>query len=56
LNSSYTNGKIGGYCNVAQALYQGDLGEIIIYNRALSDFERQQIEQYLSKKWAIKLS
>ena len=34
----------------------GNIAEIIIYNRAVTDFERQDIEQYLSKKWGIDLS
>lgn len=34
----------------------GFIGEVIIYNRAISDFERQQVEQYLSKKWGIPLN
>jgi hypothetical protein len=29
----------------------GDFGELLIYNRALDDTERQQVEQYLSVKW-----
>ena len=29
----------------------GDLAEILIYNRLLSDAERTQIEQYLTNKW-----
>jgi hypothetical protein len=31
--------------------FDGLLGEIIIYNRALSDTEREQITEYLSSKW-----
>lgn len=33
--------------------YDGNVGEIIIYNRYLSSSERIQIEEYLSKKWKI---
>jgi prepilin-type N-terminal cleavage/methylation domain-containing protein len=36
--------------------FNGDVGEIIMYSRALSDFERDEVEKYLSKKWGIKLS
>jgi len=35
--------------------YNGDIGEIIIYDRTLSDNERKDIEQYLAKKWNIKI-
>jgi len=33
----------------------GDIAEIIIFDRALKDEERQSIEAYLSKKWGIKI-
>lgn len=35
--------------------YQGKLGEIIIFARALSDEERQSVEDYLGKKWGSKI-
>jgi len=31
--------------------YQGDIAEILVYNRALSDAEHNQVEQYLQNKW-----
>lgn len=31
----------------------GDIGEIIVYSRALTDSERQQVEAYLASKWGI---
>ena len=43
---SYNNG--GGW-------WDGQINEVLIYNRALSDTERQSIEYYLSRKWAIPL-
>lgn len=36
--------------------YNGEIAEIIIYSRALKTDERKDIEKYLSKKWAIKIS
>jgi len=33
--------------------FNGDIGEIIIYNRALTTSERLQVEDYLSDKWGI---
>ena len=33
--------------------YAGDIAEIIIYSRALTDAERGQVEQYLLAKWQI---
>lgn len=35
--------------------WSGDIGEIIIYSRALKTDERQDIEKYLAKKWKIKI-
>jgi len=43
------NGTISGS-------YQGYIGEIIMFNRALSDDERTDVELYLSTKWKIKLN
>ena len=31
--------------------FNGDIAEILIYNRTLSDAERQEVEQYLGRKW-----
>ena len=33
--------------------FSGEIAEIIIYNRALSDTEIDDIEEYLSRKWSI---
>ncbi len=35
--------------------YTGYLAEVIAYNRVLKPEERQAVEQYLSKKWGIKI-
>jgi hypothetical protein len=32
-------------------IYNGDLSEVIVYNRGLSDDERTSVEQYLTHKW-----
>jgi hypothetical protein len=34
----------------------GYLGELIIFKRSLTDAEINDVEQYLSKKWAIKIN
>jgi len=47
--SSYIGARIGYY-------YKGDIAEIIMFSRALSDKDRQAVESYLGKKWAIKIS
>lgn len=36
--------------------YNGDIAEIIIYNKVLNDEERKAVEKYLSQKWSIKLN
>lgn len=36
--------------------FNGNIGEIIIFNRALNDEERKAIEKYLGQKWGIKVS
>lgn len=52
LSGALTIGKLstGGFP------YHGDIAEIIIYNRALSDSEVSQVEQYLIDKWALDTS
>jgi hypothetical protein len=39
-----------------QSRFAGDVAEVIYYNRALSPADRQQVEQYLSNRYAIPLS
>ncbi|MCL4201823.1 MAG: hypothetical protein KJ000_04970 [Pirellulaceae bacterium] len=34
-----------------QQFFQGDLAELLIYNRALDDAERKTLEDYLAEKW-----
>ncbi len=36
--------------------FQGDVGEVIIYNKALNDSERQAVEGHLAEKFAITLN
>jgi len=51
---SYNKAKIA--LNGDTEYYKGDIAEIIIFSRALSNKDRQAVESYLSKKWAIKIS
>ncbi len=48
-----TNKYIGRF---QSTYYKGDLGELIIYNRALTTEERQAVESYLGKKFKIVIS
>lgn len=51
---SNAGASLGRYSTVGW--YNGDIGEVIIFTRALKTEERQSVEDYLSKKYAIKLS
>ncbi len=46
---AYVNSGIGGYG--AGYFFQGDVAEVIMYSRALTTQERQQVEAYLMSKW-----
>jgi prepilin-type N-terminal cleavage/methylation domain-containing protein len=46
---------VGNYPNTSRTL-GGDIGEIIIFDRALKLSEIQDVEDYLSRKWGIKLN
>ncbi len=50
--SGYPNSKIGQYFT---NYFNGDIAEIIIFNRSLKDEERNSVESYLSKKYNINL-
>jgi hypothetical protein len=49
------NTTIGDFTSTAPGLhsYDGDLAEVIVYNRALTDSERQSVERYLIEKYAL---
>jgi prepilin-type N-terminal cleavage/methylation domain-containing protein len=49
-NTSMTVGNASGF---GGGFYQGMIGEIIIYNRALLNEERWEVEAYLAKKWGV---
>jgi len=48
---SYSGARIGLFRSAD--FYQGHIGEIIIYDRALTDSERTQVNVYAVNKWAI---
>ncbi len=53
--SSYTSHTVGsGLLNTTATNYTGGIGEIIIFKRALKSQERNDVENYLIKKWLIK--
>jgi len=50
-----SNGYLGrgnaSTANSTQYFYDGDIAEVIVYNRAVSDTERQTVEAYLNNKY-----
>ena len=48
---SFNNAQIGRFQN--NKYYEGDIGEIIIFNRYLNNDEKSEIENYLAEKWRI---
>ena len=54
-SATWSSGSLGnlalGGGGSGGELSRGDVSEVIVYNRALSEVERQQVEQYLRTKW-----
>lgn len=48
-----TDFQIGTRNNELYRFFEGDIVEIIVYNTALNDTDRQSVEAYLASKWAI---
>lgn len=48
--------KLPGEKQVSKGYFYGNLGEVCMFNRVLSERERQQLEDYLSLKWRIDIS
>ena len=55
--SSETNTLAVGAKGVeaASTLHTGYIGEIIVYERGVTDTERVQIERYLAQKWGFSI-
>ena len=53
---STTNYAIGNQVDLNGQLWNGFVGEVIIYSSLLSDIEREFVEGYLAKKWSINIS
>jgi hypothetical protein len=52
--SAANSQTIGRY--LITGYYQGDIGEIIIFDKYINDGDRENLEIYLSKKWGIDLN
>ena len=50
------NMHIGGTGTVFNEYWSGDLAEIIVYARKLSDAERMQVEDYLGQKYGVTMT
>ena len=50
------NMYIGGTGTVYSEYWNGDIAEVIVYGRKLTDAERTQVEDYLAKKYGITLT
>ncbi len=64
---TYINGNLSGessdttnLTNMKQlkigSSYKGEIGEIVIFSRALSQTERESVESYLGNKWNVEIS
>lgn len=54
--NSFTNGNFRiGYDGGSIGYWPGDIAEIIVYNSALSDSNRQNVETYLNEKYTQKI-
>lgn len=52
--SAWASAALGAHHNDTSVVYyNGDIGEIIIYDRTLNTEERVAVEDYLDKKWKI---
>jgi hypothetical protein len=51
VSGTLASAHIGSGFDTSTSFYQGDLAEIAVYNRALSDAERSSVESYIENKW-----
>ena len=49
----FQNMKIGRQSSSETNYWQGNIHEILVFNRFLDDFKKNNVEWYLSKKWGI---
>jgi Concanavalin A-like lectin/glucanases superfamily len=50
------NMYLGGTGTSYDEFWNGDIAEVIVYNRALSEEERKKVEDYLAKKYGLTLN
>jgi prepilin-type N-terminal cleavage/methylation domain-containing protein len=54
--STKNNNYIGRRSDFTVNYFDGDLAELIVYNRAISGSERKSVAEYLSRKWNIRIA
>jgi cytochrome c-type biogenesis protein CcmH/NrfF len=47
---------LGGTGTSYSEYWNGDIAEVIVYGRTLTDAERTQVEDYMAKKYGITLT
>lgn len=52
LNQTFTAARIGAGLTTPSNHFNGDVSEVIVYNKALTNAEREDVEYYLSRKWS----
>jgi hypothetical protein len=52
-NTDSTQINVGGNAIAGTVYFNGDIAEVIAYNRALTTTEREDVEKYLNAKYAI---
>lgn len=53
--SGHVSTQIGKPANVSSSFFNGNISEVLIYDRALSGAERQQVEVFLGDKYGISI-
>jgi hypothetical protein len=51
LNCTVALTRLGAMATAPTAHFNGDISEVIVYNRALTNNERADVEYYLTRKW-----
>jgi hypothetical protein len=52
-NFTFSQYQVGSYTGFSGYSWYGYIGEILVYNTALTTFQRQTVEGYLANKWGI---
>ena len=53
--NSHTSWSIGRDRGIGGRTWEGDIAEVVVYEEALTDFDRKGVEVYLDEKWGLNL-